>query len=70
MGGLNMLFFHQTWKQMGEEVAKLSVPERTFYYYRDILYRDGYLTDEDLGLGSKEKKRWIKRKTSTSGDQW
>lgn len=56
--GLKLVFFYLNWSRGGEIVAKASVRERTFYHYRQILYRDGFLTDEDIK--SSENARWVK----------
>jgi len=42
--GISLSVFFETWKQRGEVPARLLVPERTFYFYRNLLLREGFLS--------------------------
>lgn len=56
--GLRLLVFYLDWKSEGELAARAGVTERTYYNYRRILYRDGFLTDDDIK--SVGNARWVK----------
>jgi hypothetical protein len=49
--GLNAAAFFELWRQNGEEQAKASVPQRTYYHYRNILIDAEFLVwDRDGNL--------------------
>jgi len=63
--GSSLLIFYENWRQFGEDVAKADVPRATFYRYRAQLYKDGYLTDDDIFT---KRHRWIRVERISDGE--
>jgi len=57
--GFSLLVFYKLWKEEGPEIARLMVPESTFYKYRKILFEDGWITLEEIRQ-SEPGRRWIR----------
>lgn len=55
--GLTLVVFYLNWKSGGEVKAKGELSLRSFYNYRKILYRDHFLSDDDIQSGGKV--RWV-----------